>query len=101
MAKDKKNSSDIPTPKKAAKKGPAKKAAAKQTVVEQAMAVAAVAESQILDGQAQKTQLSATELREEIRRRAYELYRQRGGVHGLHEADWHRAEAEVRARFNR
>ena len=98
MAKDKKNSSDIPTPKKAAKKGPAKKAVTKKAVVER---VLAVAESQILDGQAQKTQLSATELREEIRRRAYELYRQRGGVHGLHEADWHRAEAEVRARFNR
>jgi hypothetical protein len=38
-------------------------------------------------------------MHEEIRRRAYELYRQRGGQHGSHEADWHRAEAEIRAKY--
>jgi hypothetical protein len=39
------------------------------------------------------------DLYEEIRRRAYEFYNERGGQHGSHEADWHRAEAEVRAKY--
>lgn len=33
---------------------------------------------------------------EEIRRRAYELYVERGGTHGLHDDDWFRAEQELR-----
>lgn len=33
-----------------------------------------------------------------VRQRAYELYEERGGQHGLHEDDWYRAEQEVRAR---
>jgi hypothetical protein len=32
---------------------------------------------------------------EQIRRRAYELYTQRGGTHGHHVDDWFRAEAEL------
>ena len=36
-----------------------------------------------------------------IRQRAYELYEERGGQHGLHEDDWYRAEQEVRARNDR
>ena len=35
---------------------------------------------------------------EEIRRRAYELYEERGGQHGREQEDWFRAEAEVRGR---
>jgi hypothetical protein len=35
-----------------------------------------------------------------VRQRAYELYEERGGQHGLHEDDWYRAEQEVRARRN-
>jgi predicted YcjX-like family ATPase len=31
----------------------------------------------------------------EIQRRAYEFYCERGGQHGLHEADWYRAESEL------
>jgi hypothetical protein len=38
-------------------------------------------------------------LEEEIRRRAYELFQERGGDHGRHHEDWLRAEAEVRARY--
>jgi hypothetical protein len=37
-------------------------------------------------------------LDEEIRRRAYELYQERGGEHGREHEDWFRAETEVRAR---
>ncbi len=38
-------------------------------------------------------------LEEEIRRRAYELFQERGGEHGRHHEDWLRAEAEVRAHY--
>jgi DNA relaxase NicK len=34
----------------------------------------------------------------EIRRRAYEFYCERGGQHGSHEADWYRAESELRSK---
>jgi hypothetical protein len=37
---------------------------------------------------------------DEVRRRAYEIYEERGGQHGLHEDDWYRAEQEIRARNN-
>ena len=35
---------------------------------------------------------------EQIRRRAYELYVQRGGIHGRHMDDWFSAESELRGR---
>ena len=35
---------------------------------------------------------------DQIRRRAYELYVQRGGTHGRHMDDWFRAESELRGR---
>jgi hypothetical protein len=35
---------------------------------------------------------------DEIRRRAYELYLERGGGHGMHFEDWVRAEEELRNR---
>jgi hypothetical protein len=35
---------------------------------------------------------------DEIRRRAYEFYCERGGQHGLHEVDWYRAESELRSK---
>jgi hypothetical protein len=35
---------------------------------------------------------------EDIARLAYALWEQRGGQHGHHEDDWHRAEAIVRER---
>ena len=35
---------------------------------------------------------------EQIRRRAYELYEQRGRQHGLHEQDWLQAETEILSR---
>lgn len=103
MAKEK-NSSDMAAPKKAAgKKRPAQKAAAKKAVVEpvveQAAAAAATGESQFSAVKGEKAQPSSAEIHEAIRRRAYELYRQRGGQHGSDKADWHRAEVEVRSKF--
>jgi hypothetical protein len=41
------------------------------------------------------------ELEDQIRRRAYELYQERGGTPGLENEDWLRAEHEVLARKTR
>ena len=41
------------------------------------------------------------DLQGEIRRRAYELYEQRGCVHGFEQEDWAQAEREVLARQNK
>jgi len=38
---------------------------------------------------------------EEIRRRAYQLYEERGRQHGFHHDDWSRAETEVLSRSKR
>jgi hypothetical protein len=38
-------------------------------------------------------------IEEEIRRRAYELYEERGREHGFEQEDWTRAEAEVRSKY--
>jgi hypothetical protein len=38
---------------------------------------------------------------EEIRRRAYQLYEERGRLHGFHHDDWARAEREILSRFER
>ena len=41
------------------------------------------------------------DLQGEIRRRAYELYEERGRVHGFEQEDWAQAEREIMARHNR
>lgn len=93
MAKEKKSSPEDSAPKKAdAKPGPANQpAAGKVAAGKPAKAVATASQS--------FTQRSHAELHEEIRLRAYELYCGRGGHHGLHDADWHLAELEVRAKY--
>jgi hypothetical protein len=104
MAKEKK-SADTPAPKpaakpavkNAAKKSPDKKAAAKKPVAVE-IAAAASASADASTSPVHTAQPSAAQFHEEIRRRAYELYRERGGHHGSHEADWHRAESEVRSK---
>lgn len=100
MAKEKK-SSEKNTPKKtAAKKSTAKKAAAPKVSAAEAIAATPPSVETPLTRKPLRTaQPAAAELYDEIRRRAYEFYRERGGQHGSHEADWHRAEAEVRAKY--
>ena len=46
-----------------------------------------------------RTGPSLADLDQEIRVRAFELYCERGGEHGAHEDDWHRAEQEVLERY--
>lgn len=92
--------------KPAAKKPAAKKAAAKSTTAKQPAAKKAAAKSTKSDGAAAKkpaakksTAKKGTEpTQEDIARRAYEIHQQRGGAHGSHEDDWHRAEAELRGK---
>ncbi len=98
MAKDKK-SSDTPTPKKtAAKKSSAKKSATKKPAGTE-IAAAASASANVAASPVYMAQPSAAQLHEEIRQRAYQLFCERGGQHGSHEADWHRAESEIRTKY--
>ena|SRR5436305_5182744 len=41
------------------------------------------------------------DMEEEIRRRAYELYEQRGRQEGSHAEDWNQAEMEIRSKYQR
>jgi len=54
--------------------------------------------SAILTSRATDTSVYSSVSEEQIRRRAYELYVQRGGVGGNQAEDWLRAEAELRGR---
>lgn len=101
MAKEKK-SSETSTPKKsAAKKSSAKNAAVNKPEAKEIGAMAASASAPVPASTVYTAQPTAAQLHDEIRRRAYELFRQRGGQHGSHEADWHRAESEVRSKYNK
>jgi hypothetical protein len=40
-------------------------------------------------------------MEDEIRRRAYELYQERGGQHGFDQEDWRRAETEILSKYQR
>jgi Protein of unknown function (DUF2934) len=96
MAKDKKTPGDsAPRKAAAAKKNPARRAAA--TKPEKVVAAAAAAAAS--GAPSRRVQPLEEDLFQEIRRRAYEFYCERGGNHGGHEADWHRAEREVRAKY--
>lgn len=94
MATKKKSSEEIPASAAKSKKSPAINAASKKPV----KVAAAAAEG--LSARALQLQPSPAELHEEIRVRAYQIYCERGGGHGLHESDWHRAELEVRAKYD-
>jgi hypothetical protein len=109
MANEKNPPEKKSTPKKvAAKKSPAKKAAAPKKTVAPKIASSTPVEAEQVAGSAPvaapaekilTAKPAPSVLYEEIRRRAYELYHERGGHHGSHEADWHRAEAEVREKY--
>jgi hypothetical protein len=100
MAKEKKPSDKTAPKKTTAKKSAAAKAAASTNSVAAEIASSApVSSPQLLNTHVRTAPPSTVELYEEIRRRAYEFYRERGGQHGSHEADWHRAESEVRSKY--
>lgn len=99
MAKEKQSSEKSTTKKTAAKKSSAKKAAAPAKAAAVIAETVPVPEPRLTAAPIRTPQPPPAELYEEIRRRAYEFYNERGGQHGSHEADWHRAEAEVRAKY--
>jgi hypothetical protein len=98
---NKKKSSEKSAPKKAAvNKSPAQVAAdPKKSVAEVIATKTPVSEPNLLAVPVRTARPSPAELYDEIRRRAYDFYTERGGEHGSHEADWHRAESEVRAKY--
>lgn len=98
MAKAKKPEKS--TPKKTATKSPAQSAGAQTNAVAAKIATTApVVASHLSSTPLRTSKPSTPELYDEIRRRAYEFYRERGGQHGSHEVDWHRAEIEVRSKY--
>ena len=86
----------MPRAKKPSKTEIPKKAVVKARAGHSATAVAATDEAMPA---AVRALPAAAELEEEIRRRAFELYKERGDEHGTDEIDWHRAEREVRSRY--
>ena len=95
MAEKKQTRSSTPTQKKStrsAKPQPIDEGQSRASeTVSTADATIATARNAVIEGNA------AIDL-DAVRQRAYELYEERGGQHGLHEDDWYRAEQEVRAR---
>ena len=87
MAKEK-NSSSVSTPTKASTRS-------KQSRLK----VVSVTDS--ASSSANWTGPTLEDLDQEIRLRAYEFYCERGGLHGAHEEDWHRAEQEVREKYEK
>jgi hypothetical protein len=98
MAKEKK-SPNKSTPKKTTRKKSAAPTvdAPDKSVAEEIAATAPTSEAH--SAPTRTAQPSPAELYDEIRCRAYEFYCARGGKHGSHEADWHRAESEVRLKY--
>lgn len=93
MAEKKQTRNSIPTAKKSIRSAQPQaidENRASETV-STAEATIATARNAVIEGNA------AIDL-DAVRQRAYELYEERGGQHGLHEDDWYRAEQEVRAR---
>jgi hypothetical protein len=99
MAKDKKSSDTSISKKTAARKKSTGTTAPKNSVAGETIPAVPVTSPHPAAAPVRPAQPTPAELYEEIRRRAYDFYRQRGGQHGSHEADWHRAEAEVRAKY--
>lgn len=98
MAKGKK-SSDESVAKKSAKKSSVKKSAPNHVIAEKIAATPPEGTVYHPPSAVRTTSPAAAQLYDEIRRRAYDFYQERGGQHGSHEADWHRAESEVRSKY--
>ncbi len=83
------------TSKRTTKKTPAKKAAAKGTAAKGTATKRAPAKTGATTARKAK---AATLDEEQVRNRAYEIYRERGYAPGDPNEDWYRAETELRAK---
>jgi hypothetical protein len=72
----------MPAKKKTTKKDPAKKTAAPKTT-----------------GKSQTPQVNLQQYLDEVKKRAYEIFLERGAGHGNDLGDWTKAEAEIKARY--
>lgn len=99
MAKNKKTSEKSASKKAVTTKSSAHEAVPNKSVAEKIATSVPVSEPHLLAVPVRTARPSPAELYEEIRRRAYDFYSERGGEHGSHEADWHRAESEVRSKY--
>jgi hypothetical protein len=85
----------------AAKKTTAQQAAApKRSIAEEITTSAPVSLPHLSTASEHAAQPATAIPHDEIRHRAYEFYCERGGQHGLHEADWYRAESELRSKHS-
>lgn len=87
-----------------AEKTPGRTRNSKKAPVQKASTVTPISQGVSHDASSTKqTQVRATEpaIVEQIRRRAYELFEERGRLEGFDQEDWVRAEAEVLAKFQR
>ncbi len=94
MAKEKSTSDSLP-----GKGTKSKQSTTRKTASQSGLKVVAASGSATSASPRQWTEPSPTELDQEIRQRAYEYFCERGGQHGGHEDDWHRAEQEVREKY--
>jgi hypothetical protein len=98
MAKEKKSSGKS-TMKKTKKSAAATAAAPQDPVAGEIAGKAPDTSPDLLSKPLRTAPPPPAQLYDEIRCRAYEFYCERGGEHGSHEADWHRAESEVRLKY--
>jgi hypothetical protein len=101
MAKEN-NSSGVSTPTKAATKS--KQSTSRKADSQNRLHVVGAADAlsgNPSDSVDQWTEPPAADIDQEIRLRAYQIYCERGGFDGAHEDDWHRAEREVRGKYEK
>lgn len=80
--------------------GAPRKSSSRKTAVKQSNAVTPIREN---TGMAETNGGARLHpgIEDEIRRRAYELYQERGGQHGFDQEDWSRAETEILSKYQR
>jgi DUF2934 family protein len=86
-------------------KGPRKPrktaSAGKETATSKSETASAVQTPRSVEPQPGEFQRAQHRMEEEIRFRAYQIFEERGRQEGYHHDDWVRAEAEIRAKYQR
>lgn len=84
---------------------PRKSNSSRKTTAKQSNPAAPAPVTPIREGNLSATDNGASQfdpkIEEEIRLRAYELYLERGGLHGFDQEDWRQAEEEILSKYQR
>jgi hypothetical protein len=88
-------------PRKPRKTASASKTAGKGTALSKSEVTPIIQPSRGADAQPGEFQRAQQRVEEEIRVRAYQLFEERGRQEGYDHEDWTRAEAEIRAKYQR